>query len=180
MSPYSLLYHPDTDRIYVAFGRTSELHVYDPDTFTLLGQYETETQDPAMVGHGGHGLAAVGSRIYVSNYLSRSVSILDESARLSSCSSTNGAVPWRLYLPLVVRTTMPGYPVSRAMAPLALPAIPVNGHPKGIAASASRVFVTLPDENRIAVIDTAALPVVHEIATVGRYPHFALLVAETP
>ncbi|HNT74574.1 MAG TPA: hypothetical protein PKH77_06110 [Anaerolineae bacterium] len=180
LAPHSLLYHPDTDRIYVAFGMDSELHVYDPDTFALLGRYATEIQDPAMPGHGGHGLAAVGMRIYVSNYLGRSVSVLDESGRLLSDPGAKGDALWTIRLPLVVCANGPAPLVSRATAALALPAIPVNGHPKGIAANASRVFVTLPNENRIAVIDPATLAVVHEIPTVGRYPHFALLVEGTP
>ncbi len=179
LAPHSLIYHPVTDRVYVAFGMANEVHVYDPDDFTLLGQYRTETQDPAMPGHGGHGLSALGPCIYVSNYLSRSVSILDEGGCIPASTGASSSASNVVYLPYIARGGLQVHPMAAA-EPALLPAIPVNGHPKGIASGAGKIFVTLADEDRIAVINRATLTVTHEIETVGDYPHFAILVPDVP
>ena len=176
--PYSLTYNPATDQLYAAFGTASQIRVYDPATFAELARYNTETQDPQFPGHGGHGLATMGACVYASNYLSQSVTLVAEGSCLPTFETTASAAPpfeYRAYLPLILRRSYRP-PVALA-APILPQHIAVPGHPKGIAAGHGLIFVTLPEEDRIAVIDAATNTVIHTIPSAGRYPHTALLVS---
>ncbi len=172
-APNAVAYNPQTDRIYITFGLEDELRVYDPDTFALLATYRTQMQDPSWTGSGGHGLAVMGNCAYVSNYLAQSVTVLAEGPCGDSFSPTTPgggvSIPglnYRVYLPLVL---------SQGVVYPRLLHIPVNGHPKGMAAAGGVVFVTLSDENRIAVIDVRTLSVRLDIASQGIAPHTAFV-----
>ncbi len=176
--PYSVTYNPATDQLYAAFGAASQIRVYDPATFAELARYATETQDPQFPGHGGHGLATMGDCVYASNYLSQSVTLVAEGSCLPTFETTASAAPLfehRVYLPLILRRSYRP-PVTFA-APILPQHIAAPGHPKGIAAGHGLIFVTLPEEDQIAVIDAATHTVIHTIPSAGRYPHTALLVS---
>ncbi len=176
MPPYSVTYNPATDQLYAAFGTASQIRVYDPATFAELARYDTETQDPQFPGHGGHGLATMGACVYASNYLSQSVTLVAEGSCLPALNTTASAAPafeHRAYLPLILRRSY-RQPVALA-APILPQHIATPGHPKGIAAGQGLIFVTLPEEDQIAVIDAATHAVIHTIPSAGRYPHTAVL-----
>lgn len=176
--PYSLTYNPTRDQLYATFGTANQIRVYDPATFAELARYNTETQDLQFPGHGGHGLATMGDCVYASNYLSQSVTLVAEGSCLPTFETTASAAPpfeYRAYLPLILRRSYRP-PVALA-APILPQHIAVPGHPKGIAAGHGLIFVTLPEEDQIAVIDAATNTVIHTIPSAGRYPHTALLVS---
>ncbi len=176
--PYSVTYNPATAQLYAAFGAASQIRVYDPATFAELARYDTETQDPQFPGHGGHGLATMGACVYASNYLSQSVTLVAEGSCLPTSNKTTAsaapAFEYRVYLPLILRRSR-RRPITAA-APILPQHISVPGHPKGIAAGHGLIFVTLPEEDQIAVIDAATHAVIHTLPAAGRYPHTALLV----
>jgi len=179
--PSSILYHPTTDRVYVTFGLIDELWILDPATWTRLEKIRTGHQDPVGPGYGGHGLAALGQCVFVSNYLDQSITAVVDGSCVENwkpkASSTN--TPYKVYLPLVGRQFMPSEP-SRIVT------IPLSGRPKGMTAGAGHLlFVTLAEDgngepwNRVAVIDTYTLNVIDEFSVAGDHPHTIILWEET-
>ena len=77
----------------------------------------------------------------------------------------------RIYLPVVMKGAQ-SYPYVASFA--------VGGRPKGLAAGGGIVFVTLPEQNRVAVLDTRVGSVVAYIPTEGTYPHTAVIVYDAP
>lgn len=183
--PSSILYHPDLDRVYVTFGLIDELWVFDPETWQLVERLPTGVQDPADPGYGGHGLASLGECIFVANYIGQSVtavvdgSCVDRTRVMATPPSPSTSRAHRVYLPLVIRNLRSGQQIPQQQR---IVTIPVSGRPKGLVAGAGNLlFVTMPEDgsgnplNRIAVIDTETLQVVHEIQALGDHPHTVIL-----
>jgi len=165
--PSSIVYNSHTDRVYVTFGLIDELWVFDPDGWELLERIPTGRQDPADPGCGGHGLAALGQCVFVSNYLDQSVTaVLDGRCAdywtPSPVSSPAG--PYRLYLPLALKYFGQG-----------IRTISLRGRPKGMIGAGNLLFVTLPLEDRVAIINTETFTVTTEISVLGDYPHTVIL-----
>ena len=85
----------------------------------------------------------------------------------------------RVYLPLVIKNFTTGQQGPQQQR---FVTIPVSGRPKGMVAGAGNLlFVTMPEDgsgnplNRIAVIDTETLQVIHEIQSLGDHPHTVVL-----
>jgi len=78
---------------------------------------------------------------------------------------------FRVYLPTVMKGAQ-SYPFLAHVA--------VGGRPKGLAAGGGIVFVTLPEQNSVAVLDTRVGSIVAYIPTPGTYPHTAVLVYDAP
>jgi len=186
--PYSTLYNGATDHVYVTFPHLNELHVYDPDDFSQWTVYPTQQQAPSPDStDGGKGMAMLGKCVYNANFAAQSVTVLAEGA----CDDLNYSVAaqnvirpqdtflppgtfllgFQIYLPTAMRDWRPYPHVIH---------IPVGGRPKGLAAGGGIVFVTLPEQNRIAVIDTRQGRVVYWIPTQGIYPHTAVIVYDSP
>ncbi len=182
--PSSILYHPETDLVYVTFGLIDELWVLDPDTWHRVNVISTGVQDPTDPGFGGHGLAALGRCVFVSNYLDQSVTAYGDGSCVESATAAASQqtaalltmpVPYQIYLPLITRN-FSDQEVDETLQGIAT--IPLSGRPKGMDAGADHfLFVTLPEDgngnpfDRIAVIDTRSLTVVHEIQVLGDNPH---------
>ncbi len=187
--PYSLIYNRATDHVYVTFPHLNELRVYDPRDFSLWRTFATEQQAPnASSTDGGKGMVVMGQCVYNANFAAQSVTVLAEGPctdqsqgqsqdfTLSPEQETAGPpgtmfLDFYLYLPLVMKNWQP-YPYVAHIA--------VGGSPKGLAAGGGIVFVTLPEQNRIAVIDTRQGRVVRWIPTQGTYPHTAVIVYDSP
>ena len=172
--PRSILYHAGTDRVYAAMGLIDELWVFDPGSWTLLERIRTGHQDPANPGYGGHGLAALGQCIFVSNYLGESVTAVidgDCVERPGSGLVPAPAGPYTIYLPLIGRGLISQQRIVT---------IPVNGRPEGMAGLGNLLFVTLSSANRVAIINTETLTVVGEIAVLGAYPHTVVVAGGNP
>ncbi len=181
--PYSTIYNRATDHVYVTFPHLHELHVYDPDDFSQWSVFPTQQQAPSPDStDGGKGMAVMGECVYNANFAAQSVSVLAEGL-CNDYSLTGNAVSttfapqdtfllgFQVYLPLVMRDWV-SYPNVTH--------IPVGGSPKGLAAGGGIVFVTLPEQNRVAVIDTRQGRVVYWIPTQGTYPHTAVIVYDAP
>ncbi len=169
-APYAVAYNPNTDRVYVAFAQLNELRVYDAATLTQIAVYPTGIQDPNDPGYGGQGLAVLGQCAYISNYVEGSLTVLAEGpCGEAPHPATEPSLPagaHQVYLPLVLRGVQ-AYPYLRT--------VPLNGHPKGLAAQGGIVLVTLPNENRVAVLDAQTLILIREIETAGEHPHTVLI-----
>jgi len=167
--PRSILYHPTTDRVYAAFGWIDEVWAFDPSDWALLERIPTGHQDAAYPGYGAHGLAALGQCIFVSNYISESVTaVVDGSCveTLGTGPATPPAGPHRVYLPMVGK---------HLTSERRIVAIPLSGRPEGMTGSGSLLFVTLSSEDRVAIINTKTLTVVGQITIPGSCPHTAIL-----
>jgi uncharacterized repeat protein (TIGR01451 family) len=165
----SILYHPTTDRVYSAIGLIDELWVFDPDDWELVERIPTGHQDPTNPGYGAHGLAALGQCVFVSNYLDESVTAVVDGSCVESLGPGSAAPPagsYRVYLPAVGKRASPGRRIVT---------IPVSGRPEGMVGVSNLLFVTLPHEDRVAIINTETLTVIDEIHTQGDYPHTAIL-----
>lgn len=193
--PFSILYHPTTDRVYVAFGLIDELWVFDPHkwpasnpnaciTETRVMTIATGYQDPTPdAGHGGQGLAALGQCVFVSNYLSKSVTAVI----YGSCVEGSPAGPYRVYLPIIIKSWASGSTGGRftsesishnlASAPIKVTTIgDLKGQPTGMTAELGHyLFVTLPLEDKVAIIDTKTLTVIGHITVTGDHPHTVIL-----
>ena len=172
-TPYAVAYNPNNDRIYITFAQLNELRVYDAETLTQVAAYATGVQDPNDPGYGGQGLAVMGECAYVSNYAAGSITVVAEGPCWEGERPEAGPAPGvplsgdhRLYLPLVLRG-MQTYPNIRT--------VPVEGRPKGLAAQDGLILVTLPEENRVVVLDAQSLQIVREILVAGEHPHTLLL-----
>ncbi len=165
----SILYHPTTDRVYSAIGLIDELWVFDPDDWELVERIPTGHQDPTNPGYGAHGLAALGQCVFVSNYLDESVTAVVDGSCVESLGPGSAAPPagqYRVYLPAVSKNYTPGRRIVT---------IPLSGRPEGMTGVGHLLFVTLPFENRVAIINTETLTVIDEIHTQGDYPHTVIL-----
>jgi uncharacterized repeat protein (TIGR01451 family) len=193
--PYSTIYNPETDHIYVTFPHQHEVRVYDPSD-VLIGDFSewrvfpTQQQAPTPDStDGGKGMAVMGECTYNSNFAAQSVSVIAEGpcddlyslAGITS-QSANGLqatfvtqdtvlFDFHVYLPVVMKGAQ-SYPYVAHIA--------VGGRPKGLAAGGGIVFVTLPEQNRVAVLDTRVGSVVYRISTPGTYPHTAVIVYDAP
>jgi len=169
-APRSILYHEPADRVYAVFGFEDELWVFDPEGWELEEQIPTGHQDSNYPGYSGHGLAAQGQCVFVSNYRDESVTAVVDGSCVERPESGSApappAGPHRVYLPLVGRNFAPGRRVVT---------IPLSGRPQGMTAAGNLLFVTLPREDRVAIIDTETLTVIREIETEGDYPHTVIL-----
>ncbi|MEJ5308338.1 MAG: right-handed parallel beta-helix repeat-containing protein [Anaerolineae bacterium] len=191
--PYSTIYNPATDHVYVTFPHQHEVRVYEPSTASVGGFSEwrvfpTQQQAPSSDStDGGKGMATMGECVYNSNFAAQSVSVLAE----GPCSDSSYSVAaqrviqlqetflppgtfffgFQIYLPTVLRAWQ-AYPNITHIA--------VGGRPKGLAAGGGIVFVTLPEQNRVAVLDTRVGSVVAYIPTAGTYPHTAVIVYDAP
>ncbi len=198
--PYQTVYNPRTDHIYVTFPHLNELRIYTPETFTLFGVYPTQQQavsstDPGSTD-GGKGLDDLEYCVYNANFAARSVTVLTEGPCVSSAyallatplpSGGTAILPppgtiilprGGIYLPLIGRNFQPADNPVINFARIDQH-IPVSGRPKGLVAGDGCVYVTLPEENRVAVIDARTQTVIHEIPTYGDYPINAILVNRT-
>jgi len=189
--PYSLIYNRATDHLYVTFPHLNELRVYDPRDFSLWRTFATQQQAPdASSTDGGKGMAVMGQCVYNANFAAQSVSVLAEGPctdpsqgqsqsfalpQMQEMSGPPGTITIfldpRIYLPMVMKNWQ-AYPYVNHIA--------VGGRPKGLAAGGGIVFVTLPEQNRVAVIDTRQGSVVRWIPTQGTYPHTAVIVYDSP
>ncbi|MBN2007428.1 MAG: DUF11 domain-containing protein [Anaerolineae bacterium] len=190
--PYSIVYAEKTDRIYVTFPHLNQVRVYDPDTFAQMGTYPTQAQSPSATDpgstDGGKGLDDLESCVYNSNYSAGSVTVLAEGPCISPDYLAapgippegtailpppgTGIIPGRsIYLPFVGRNA-----TSTSTPPVVTTHIPVNGNPKGLVAGNGCVFVALPAQNRVAVIDARTQSIIHEISTYGAYPQTVTLI----
>ncbi len=186
--PYSTIYNRATDHVYVTFPYLNELRVYDPDNFSQWTVFPTQQQAPSPDStDGGKGMAVMGECVYNANFAAQSVSVLAE----GPCSDLSYSVAaqsviqpqetflppgtfffgFQIYLPTVLRAWQ-AYPNITHIA--------VGGRPKGLAAGGGIVFVTLPEQNSVAVLDTRVGSVVAYIPTVGTYPHTAVIVYDAP
>ncbi len=171
--PYSVIYNPTTDNVYVAYPHRDEVRMYDAGNFDLLHVFQTQTQDPNNPGFGGHGLAVHGACTYVANYQAESVSVLAEGPCGGTTSSTippeqhTIMIAHYIYLPLITRGSRPFPHVATH--------IPVNGQPKGLTAGNGIVVVTLPEQNRLAIIDVRTQNVIRYVETAGDHPHTAVI-----
>ncbi len=190
--PYSVVYQQATDHIYVTFPHLNLVRIYDPDNFALMGTYSTQAQalsptDPASTD-GGKGLDDLEACVYNSNYAAGSVTALTEGPCISAeylaapgaaSGGTailpppgTGIIPERgIFLPFVGRNA------TATNAPAVLVThIPLNGNPKGLVAGSGCVFVALPEQNRVAVIDARTQSVIREIPAHGAYPQNVALI----
>jgi uncharacterized repeat protein (TIGR01451 family) len=197
-APYSTVYNPTTDQVYVTFPHLDELRVYDAATFALVDTYATQQQALSPTSYdGGKGLVAMGPCVYNANFAAHSVSVLAEgpcydwsaetlapsavpepapqpSAPPTDADISNGTIiiyDHHIYLPLLMRRRQP-YPH--------IVHVHVGGRPKGLAAGGGIVFVTLPEQNRVAVLDASLQDVRTTFETQGQYPHTAVLVYDAP
>jgi uncharacterized repeat protein (TIGR01451 family) len=168
-APRSILYHPTTGQVYAAFGWIDEVWAFDPSDWELLERISTDHQDATYPGYGAHGLAALGQCIFVSNYISESVTAVVD----GSCVEGLGtglvmppAGPHGIYLPIVGRDL----PSERRIV-----TVPLSGRPEGMTGAGNLLFVTLSTEDRVAVINTETLTVVGQITISGSCPHTAIL-----
>ncbi len=197
--PYSTIYNRATDHIYVTFPHLNEVRVYDPRDFSQWRVFPTEAQAPSPEStDGGKGMAVMGQCTYNANFAAQSVSVIAEGLcddlTYSVASDTtqnvilsHTAIPrpdtillspegtlllgdFHIYLPLVMRAWQ-SYPNVTH--------IKVEGRPKGLAAGGGIVFVTLPEQNRVAVIDTRTGKITY-IPTQGNYPHTAVIIYDAP
>jgi uncharacterized repeat protein (TIGR01451 family) len=169
--PNAILYYPRTDRVYVAFGLIDELWVFDPDGWQLLERIATGIQDPVDPGFGGHGLAALGGYVFVSNY---------GSASLTTIYVGGSALPglpidfipldtlYKIYLPLASEY----FTINPRVSTISLG----NRQPQGIAGVGNLFFVTLPFENTVLVIDMETFEIIDEIQVHGSRPHTVILI----
>jgi len=167
--PRSILYHPSTDLVYAVMGFIDELWVLDPNGWELLERIPTGRQDPSYPGYSGHGLAALGHCVFVSNYQDESVTAVIDGSCFESPEPgppSPPAGPYRIYLPVEGKS----FVSTRRIV-----TIPLSGRPQGMTVMGTLVFVTLSDEDRVAVIDTDSLTVIREFETVGDYPHTVIL-----
>ena len=182
--PYSTIYNPENDHIYVTFPHLHEVRAYDPVGFSEWRVFATQQQAPTPDStDGGKGMAVMGECTYNSNFAAQSVSVIAEGPcndLYSLAGSAAQATPltqdtillgFYVYLPTVLKGTQ-SYPYVAHIA--------VGGRPKGLAAGGGIVFVTLPELNRVAVIDTRVGSVVDWIPTEGTYPHTAVIVYDAP
>jgi uncharacterized repeat protein (TIGR01451 family) len=189
--PYSTIYNPETDHIYVTFPHQHEVRAYDPVDFSEWRVFPTQQQalNPDSTD-GGKGMAVMGECTYNSNFAAQSVSLIAEgpcndlSYSLAGVTSPSASglrtaslmqdtilFGFRIYLPTVLKGWQ-SYPYVAHIA--------VGGRPKGLAAGGGIVFVTLPEQNRVAVLDTRVGSVVAYIPTEGTYPHTAVIVYDAP
>jgi uncharacterized repeat protein (TIGR01451 family) len=179
--PSSMVYHPTTDRVYVTFGLRDELWVFNPDPWQLVETIDTGHQDPTDPGFGGHGLAASGQCVFVSNYLDQSVTAVVDGSCVESLRFTRPDTlieSYEVFLPLVVANhSGKGLQAEMVVPTRTIRTISVSGRPKGMAASGNYLFVTLPDQNRVAVIDMETLTVIDEFDVPGDHPHTIMVVA---
>ncbi len=177
--PYSLIYNPQTDHLYVNFPHANELRVYNPADFTLWRTFPLPPQAPTPDStDGGKGLAIMGKCVYNANFAAQSVTVIAEGPCSDLSSSFTDIIPqgtiifnFKLYLPLVMKGGQT-YPYVSHFA--------VGGNPKGLAAGGDIVFVTLPLQDRIAVLNTRTGNVVYTIPAQGKYPHTAVIVYDAP
>jgi uncharacterized repeat protein (TIGR01451 family) len=171
-APRSILYHPTTGRVYAAFGYIDEVWAFDPSDWTLLERIPTDHQDATHPGYGAHGLAALGQCIFVSNYISESVTAVVDGSCVEGLGTglvAPPAGPHRIYLPIVGRDL-----VSERR----IVTIPLSGRPEGMTGAGNLLFVTLSNEDRVAVINTETLTVVGQITVTGSCPHTAILAGD--
>jgi len=188
--PYSTIYNPETDHVYVTFPYQHEVRAYDPSDFSEWRVFPTQQQAPTPSStDGGKGMAVMGACTYNANFAAQSVSVIAEGPCGDSYSLA-GATPqavklpqdtflppgtilfgFRVYLPTVMKGAQ-SYPFLAHVA--------VGGRPKGLAAGGGIVFVTLPEQNSVAVLDTRVGSIVAYIPTPGTYPHTAVLVYDAP
>jgi uncharacterized repeat protein (TIGR01451 family) len=167
--PSSIVYHPSTDRVYVTMGLIDELWVYDPEDWTLLERIPTGHQDPVDPGHGGHGLATLGQCVFVSNYRGQSVTAVVNGSCVESLAPGPAhppTGPYRVYLPLVGRNFR---------AQQVIVTVPLGGHPMGMTAAGNLLFVALPLEGKVVIINTETLTVIDELSASGDHPHTVIL-----
>jgi uncharacterized repeat protein (TIGR01451 family) len=168
-APRSILYHPTTGRVYAAFSYVDEVWAFDPSDWTLLERIPTDHQDPTHPGYGGHGLAALGQCIFVSNYISESVTAVVDGRCVEGLGTGLVAPPTGLhgiYLPVVGRDLAPERRIVT---------IPLSGRPEGMTGASNLLFVTLSTEDRVALINTETLTVVGQITVTGSSPHTVIL-----
>jgi uncharacterized repeat protein (TIGR01451 family) len=175
--PYAILYHGETDRVYVTFPHLDQVRAYDPDTFALLDTYQTQRQASDLADtDGGKGLVGMGPCVYNANHAARSVTVLAEGDCCAPFSGTQGGSAFRLYLPLLIRGWYWGTAgMSLRTTQATVTHIPVGGHPKGLAVGGGYVYVTLPQEDAVAVIDICTQQVIYEIQTPCSYPQQAVI-----
>jgi uncharacterized repeat protein (TIGR01451 family) len=204
---YLNVYNPATDQIYVTFPHLNEVRSYDPETYELLARVDTEQQAVSstdiMSTNGGKGLDDLESCVYVSNFAARSVTVITQGSCLPPSYNSTPTPPestppsappddddgtitifmptYFIYLPALSRNFS-----SDSPAPPSLPLSPsiyhidVSGRPKGLVAGDGCVFVTLPEENRVDVIDVRSQEVITTIHTLGDYPQTNTLFKKTP
>ena len=165
-APRSILYHRPADRVYAVFGFEDELWVFDPENWELVERIPTGHQDSNYPGYSGHGLAALGQCVFVSNYRDESVTAVVDGSCVERPESALPIGTYRVFLPLVGRRSVSG----RRMV-----TIPLSGRPQGMTAAGNLLFVTLPREDSVAIIDTETLRVIREIQTEGDHPHTVIL-----
>jgi len=190
--PYSTIYNPATDHIYVTFPHLHEVRVYDPVDYSEWQVFATQQQAPTPDStDGGKGMAVMGECTYNANFAAQSVSLIAEGpcndfyslAGLTAQAGNRSPATFltqdtitiifgfHVYLPTVMKGAQT-YPYVAHIA--------VGGRPKGLAAGGGIVFVTLPEQNRVAVLDTRVGSVVAYIPTSGTYPHTAVIVYDAP
>lgn len=205
--PYATLYNPATDHVYVTFPYLHEVRIYEPSEaltggFSERRIFPTQQQAPSPDStDGGKGMVAMGECVYNANFAAQSVSVIAEGPcndlySLAGTTAQHGTLPqlitglytenwvqdtllppgtiifgFRVYLPVVMKGAQ-SYPYLAHVA--------VGGRPKGLAAGGGIVFVTLPEQNRVAVLDTRVGSVVAYIPTEGAYPHTAVIVYDAP
>lgn len=167
--PSSIVYNSNTDEVYVTFGLIDELWVFHPDDWELLERIHTRQQDPVDPGYGGHGLAALGRCIFVSNYRDQSVTAVINGICVESLEGNPTILPsgpHLVYLPLV------GKRFARMPR---VQTIGLGGSPKGMTAAGNLLFVTLPLEGQVVVINTETMQIVRRLTVLGEYPHTGIL-----
>jgi hypothetical protein len=143
----------------------------------LVDKINTGLQDPTDPGFGGHGLAAKGQCVFVSNYKGASLSAVVYGNCVDGEIESSTVVkiapsPHTIYLPLSGKNASASGPVVAT--------IPLSGRPKGMAVAGNFLFVTLPVDgseqpwNKVAVVDLTRR-VVHKISTHGEHPHTVAL-----
>ncbi len=178
---YAIAHNPATNKVYATYPQMDEMRVYTPTGFALLDAYATEEQDHDDPGQGGHGLVTMEGCTYVANFRAQSISILAEGPCASGTArapSTAALLKQRpndtivifdhhVHLPLVQRNYRPYPHVTH---------VPMGGRPKGMVGGPGAVIVTLPEQDRIAVIDTRTLSIIATFDVHGDYPHTAELI----
>ncbi len=181
--PFSILYNPNDDLVYVAFALLNEVWIFDPNGFQLLDRVPTEAQDPTIhTGHGGQGLVASGQYVFVSNYISESLTVITNGSVARQAEAglavSQAEFDHRIYLPMTLRNySGQSEPPTPPVQPTQINTVTIrlSGQPKGMAATPHLLFVTLPHEDRVAIIDIARLIVTQEITTHGDHPHSVIM-----
>lgn len=182
--PYGAAYNSTSKEVYVANLASSTVSVIDADPAHVGTTYNTVTHN-VTVGVEPYYVASLGTKMYVTNNISGTVSVINTSTHAVTATTTVGVAPrgikahgTDLYVANFGSVSYSGVAqgtvsVIDSTNNTVTATINVGSGPRGVAVNGNEVYVANWNDNTVSVISTASNTVTHTIA-VGNGPRGVL------